>query len=316
MTHSLNETYQAIQQAEAGLTRRYQRNAVQAFIKSFNHSYTLQSLPDTVKRVYASLFYFRIQQKRALFNINPKLHAVLFNRYLPRRAFLYRHGTQSQQQQYEDTLAQLQQRFRFFEVSYTTTQCTKVPSADASSHYMFCGQVLELLYYRMDLVEVLLTQQPHGFHVQLCADFDQTYFDPGYIQINPLVLWMDGASDRSPGVVHVCLHLLSQLHNQGVQSDTLPGMSWDDETVMATTRQQLEQLAVKTDLTRRGQFYVWLTGQPQTGVHPYAFYPTMAEFLTTTVEQAMKAPQQLAKTPAGHRLLAFYHRYFQWPEIG
>jgi hypothetical protein len=305
-------------QAEVSLLKRFQQNWIQAFFKSFlyENRYVIQSLPDTLKRLYASLHFPSTHKHRARFNtsVNPLAHAAFLNAYLPRRADVYQRGSLVQQQQYEDTLAQLRQQFLFFQVSYSPTQCTKVPCTDAASQYLFCGQVLELFYHRLDLVNQLLNERPHGFHVQFCTDFDQTYFDPGYIQINPVVLWLDGTGDRSPGVNHVCLHLLSQQHNNGVQADTLPGMTPADEQVIAATKHHLAVRAQATDFTPWGRLHLVLTGQPQTGVHPYAFYPPMAEFLTTTVENSMKCPQWVAKTPEGQALLQCYQRYFQWTQ--
>jgi hypothetical protein len=202
-------------------------------------------------------------------------------------------------------------RFLFFRVVFSPTACQKVPSEDFSSHFLFAAQAYELLHGRPDLLERLLNDRPHGFHVQFCPQFAETFFDPGYMQINPITLWADTSRDRSPGVAHVLVHLLSQLET-GTQTDVIFDMPPEHRDQFLNLKQAMADDYRKQDGQFWGKLKALFWGENHVGLHPYAFLPENPEFLTITVEACQKTPKRLEKTDSGRAVAHFLKNYFKW----
>ncbi len=307
----------ALQDAEKGLVFQYQCRLFSDFFRSvwFRNPYTIRSLPETIHKLRFSFKFSDLQQRRALFNYQASkgmpLSESFMDSFLPYRAGI-RYSPEFMKV-YESYLERLSRQFLFFKVTYYPHCCEKVPLTDWSSIHLFCAQVLEVFRNRLDLVDRLLTQCPHGFHIQFCTQTLRTYFDPGYIQINPIVLWGETTSEQSPGVTHAMLHLLSQ-GQDGKQTDFLPDMTDAQRHTIRALKTRLEQQFAKQDTGIMSVFRTLLTNNTTIGFNGYAFLDQQAEFLTTAIENCLKQPEAVQQTEAGKTVLDFFSGYFRWEE--
>jgi hypothetical protein len=306
-----------IRQFEVGVASAYAQQAIRQFLKALTlkDPYRVQTLANTVKQVLFARHFGHCQVQRARFNTAfsvenfPTEASAFLNAALPLRRKIWKNPDALAR--YNETVLSWMERFRFFRVHYFSTYCQKIPSQDVSLHFMFAAQVYELLHGRADLLARLLSDRSHGFHVQFCPQFSETFFDPGYMQINPITLWADTSRDRSPGVSHVFVHLLSQLET-GAQTDVIFDMPADTRQQLLRLKHAMAHLFHHHDASGWGKCKALFLRNNHAGIHPYAFLPENPEFLTIAVEACQKSQHQLKQTALGGELLDCLKNYFQW----
>ncbi|MEB3207256.1 MAG: hypothetical protein VKK59_07950 [Vampirovibrionales bacterium] len=306
-----------ISQFEAGVASGYARQAIRQFIKALTlkDPYRVQTFANTLAQGWFASCFGHAQAQRGKFNAAfsednfPTKASAFLNAALAFRRAIWTNPDALAR--YNAAVLSWMERFRFFRVHYFSTHCQKVPSQDVSLHFMFTAQVYELLHGRADLLARLLSDQPHGFHVQFCSQFSETFFDPGYVQINPITLWAETSRDRSPGVSHVFVHLLSQLET-GAQTDVIFDMPAHTRQQLLRLKQAMSERFHHHDATRWGKLKALFSTDNHAGIHPYAFLPENPEFLTIAVEACQKSRHRLAKTELGRELLECLTHYFQW----
>jgi hypothetical protein len=312
-TH-FQQALQKLQTFEEGLVKQYRQKAFSDLGNSLllRDATLLKSVPETWRKLAFTFRYGKLQAKRVAYNLavlqGQEADDHFFAPYLPSRSRIQ--NKLAALELYRRKVEELMRRIGFYRVTYTADYCEKVPFEDASSKYLFCAQVVEIFQNRWDLIETLLTQRPHGFHVHFSNNVYKTYFDPGYIQLNPLTLWAEISTDMSPGTVHAILHLLS--HNEaGEQTDFLYDMDVRQKQELMAIKTGFEKIYLGHDAPFRGKLRTLLTNQTKTGLTNYAFYEDNAEFLTATLPHCLSSSSPLAKSDLGRRLITFYKDYFQ-----
>ncbi|MEM0951586.1 MAG: hypothetical protein AAGI66_05510 [Cyanobacteria bacterium P01_H01_bin.74] len=307
--------YQALKAAEAGIVWLYQKRVLQRLWQSLalRNPYKLQTFPETLSKLGFSLHYARLQKQRARFNtqISQGLPGEkdFLRPYLPFWASIQ--NVPRQLAVYQDCFHQVRQAFQFFDVTYYDICCEKTPSADWSTITLFCMQVLEVFRNRLDCIAQLTQDRPHGFHVQFCTQTLSTYYEPGYIQINPITVWGETVSEQSPGVTHTLIHILSY-NAQQQETETFPDMSASQQALLTAAASQLKAQFLKNDIHLAGIGKTILNNTTSVGFNGYAFIETQPEFLTTAIENCLKRPKAVQKTLAGCTIFDFFTRYFGW----